>query len=120
MSAARVRLCAEADIPDRAARGFHVPLARAASGLTLPGLEVLVARRGKRLFGYENRCPHRGTTLDWAPDRFMTEDSTHLQCATHGAQFRVEDGACVYGPCMGQALAPLAIECVDGEVWLVR
>jgi nitrite reductase/ring-hydroxylating ferredoxin subunit len=109
MSAARVRLCAEADISDRAARGFFV--ARQ---------EVLVARRGAQLFAYENRCPHRGTTLDWAPHRFMTADSTHLQCATHGAQFRVEDGVCVYGPCMGQALAALTIECVDGEVWLVR
>jgi nitrite reductase/ring-hydroxylating ferredoxin subunit len=116
MSAARVRLCAEADIPDRTARGFYA----ARSEVRGQGLEVLIARRGEQLFAYENRCPHRGTTLDWAPDRFMTEDSTHLQCATHGAQFRVEDGVCVYGPCMGQALASLAIECVDGEVWLVR
>lgn len=120
MSASRVRLCAEADIPDRAARGFFVPLSRAPGRVDLPPQEIVVARRAEQLFAYENRCPHRGTTLDWAPDRFMTEDSTHLQCATHGAQFRVEDGVCVYGPCMGQALAPLAIECVDGEVWLVR
>jgi nitrite reductase/ring-hydroxylating ferredoxin subunit len=120
MNAERIRLCAEADIPDRAARGFFVPLARGAPRFAGVAQEILVARRGERLFAYENRCPHRGTTLDWAPDRFMTEDSTHLQCATHGAQFRVEDGVCVYGPCVGQALAPLAIECVDGEVWLVR
>ena len=116
MNAARVRLCAKADIPDRAARGFYV---ERVSPREQP-LELLIARRGEQLFAYENRCPHRGTTLDWAPDRFMTEDSTHLQCATHGAQFRVEDGFCVYGPCTGQSLAPLAIECVDGEVWLVR
>jgi nitrite reductase/ring-hydroxylating ferredoxin subunit len=106
---ARVRLCTAAEIPDHAARGFLVERQ-----------ELLVARRGERLSAYENRCPHRGTTLDWAPDRFMTEDSTHLQCATHGARFRVEDGVCVYGPCVGQALTPLVIECVDGEVWLVR
>jgi nitrite reductase/ring-hydroxylating ferredoxin subunit len=116
MSASRVRLCAEADIPDRAAKGFYLQRTSAYE----EGLEVLIARRGEQLFAYENRCPHRGTTLDWAPDRFMSEDSTHLQCATHGAAFRVDDGVCVYGPCMGQALAPLTIECVDGEVWLVR
>jgi nitrite reductase/ring-hydroxylating ferredoxin subunit len=120
MSVLRLRLCAEADIPDRAARGFCVPFSRGAGRSDLERLEILVARRGERLFAYENRCPHRGTTLDWAPHRFMTADSTHLQCATHGAQFRVEDGVCVYGPCMGQALAPLTIECVDGEVWLMR
>jgi nitrite reductase/ring-hydroxylating ferredoxin subunit len=82
--------------------------------------EVLVTRMGEQLFAYENRCPHRGTTLDWAPDRFMTEDSTHLQCATHGALFRLEDGVCVQGPCLGQALTALCIERVDGQVWLVR
>jgi nitrite reductase/ring-hydroxylating ferredoxin subunit len=116
MSASRVRLCAKADIADRAAKGIFLERVSAHE----QALEVLIARRGEQLFAYENRCPHRGTTLDWAPDRFMTEDSTHLQCATHGAQFRVDDGLCVYGPCMGQALAPLTIECVDGEVWLVR
>lgn len=120
MSAERIRLCAEADIPDRAARGYSVSLARGTARFDRERLEIVVARRGDRLFAYENRCPHRGTTLDWAPDRFMTEDSTHLQCATHGAQFRVDDGVCVYGPCVGQSLAPLTIECVDGEVWLVR
>jgi nitrite reductase/ring-hydroxylating ferredoxin subunit len=109
VSAPRVLLCAESDIPDRAARGFLVGRD-----------EVLVTRRGDQLFAYENRCPHRGTTLDWAPDRFMTEDATHLQCATHGAEFRVDDGVCVLGPCLGQALTALHIERVDGQVWLVR
>ena len=109
MSERRDLLCAESDIPDRTARGFLVGRD-----------EVLVARAGAQLFAYENRCPHRGTTLDWAPDRFMTEDSTHLQCATHGAQFRVEDGVCVQGPCVGRALTALHIERVDGQVWLVR
>jgi nitrite reductase/ring-hydroxylating ferredoxin subunit len=120
MSAARVRLCAEADIPDRAAKGLLVVLPAPSGARVAERLELLVARAGQRLFAYENRCPHRGTSLDWAPDRFMTRDFTHLQCATHGAQFRVEDGVCVHGPCVGQALTPLAIECVDGEVWLVR
>jgi nitrite reductase/ring-hydroxylating ferredoxin subunit len=109
VNSTRVRLCDETDIPDRAARGFAVDRR-----------ELLVVRAGTRLFAYENRCPHRGTTLDWAPDRFMTSDSTHLQCATHGAEFRIEDGRCVRGPCMGLALSPLRIECVDGDVWLVR
>ena len=116
----RVRLCAAAEIPDHAARGFSVPFAREGARCDVLRQELLVARSGEQLFAYENRCPHRGTTLDWAPDRFMTDDSTHLQCATHGARFRVEDGVCVYGPCMGRALTPLVIECVDGEVWLVR
>lgn len=96
-------------MPDRAGRSFLVERQ-----------EVLVVRVGDQLFAYENRCPHRGTTLDWVPDRFMTMDAKYLQCATHGALFRPEDGVCVLGPCQGQALQPLRIERVDADVWLVR
>ena len=105
----RQRLCAEAELPERGARGFAAD-----------GLEVVLVRRGAAIFAYHNRCPHRGTTLDWAPDRFMSADGELLQCATHGALFRVEDGSCVGGPCQGDRLAALRIERVDGEVWLVR
>lgn len=105
----RVRLCAEAELVESFARGFFVA-----------GFELVLARLGSEIFAYQNRCPHRGTTLDWAPDRFMSADGKLLQCATHGALFRIEDGFCVSGPCQGQALAPLCIECVDGDVWLVR
>jgi nitrite reductase/ring-hydroxylating ferredoxin subunit len=105
----RVRLCAEQELPSSGARGFHVL-----------GLELLVVRRGEAIFAYQNRCPHRGTTLDWFADRFMSADGELLQCATHGALFRIEDGFCVDGPCQGEQLNPLRIERVDGEVWLVR
>jgi nitrite reductase/ring-hydroxylating ferredoxin subunit len=105
----RVRLCAEHELPALGARGFHAA-----------GVELLVVRRGDAIHAYENRCPHRGTTLDWAPDRFMSADGELLQCATHGAVFRIEDGFCVHGPCQGELLTPLNIERVDGEVWLVR
>lgn len=105
----RLRLCAERELPSLGARGFHAG-----------GIELLVARRGDAIFAYENRCPHRGTTLDWAPDRFMSADGELLQCATHGALFRIEDGLCVLGPCLGDQLRALPIARVDGEVWLVR
>lgn len=83
------------------------------------GEPVVVARQGSLLIAYENRCPHRGTSLEWLPHRFMSVDGRHLQCSTHGALFRVEDGLCVYGPCQGQSLRPLALEHSAGLVWLV-
>lgn len=104
-----IRVCRAADVPDGQARGF-----------TVEGLELLIARRGCALYAYLNSCPHRGTSLDWAPDRFMSPDLQHLQCATHGALFRVENGQCVLGPCLGETLTSQRIECVDGDVWLVR
>jgi nitrite reductase/ring-hydroxylating ferredoxin subunit len=67
---------------------------------------------------YENRCPHRGTSLDWAPGRFTSADGVYLQCATHGALFRMEDGVCVLGPCAGDALRERPLHVLEGAVYL--
>ena len=81
-------LCPLADLRDGVPRGLT-----AATG---DGpLEVVVMRRGGGLIAYRNRCPHRGTPLDWAPDRFLSPDRRHFQCSTHGARFRIADGYCV-------------------------
>lgn len=71
-------------------------------------------RRGDHVFGYVNRCPHAGHPLDWHPDRFLSVDESHIQCASHGALFTIESGLCVAGPCPGQRLTPIALE-VDGD-----
>jgi nitrite reductase/ring-hydroxylating ferredoxin subunit len=39
-------------------------------------------------------------------------------CATHGALFEIEDGKCVYGPCLGRSLAPIRIRVEGGNVLL--
>jgi len=95
-------LCALEEIPDGQAKGF-----------TLDGgdesLDIFVWRNGRRAFGYVNSCPHTGGPLDWTPDRFMSADGAHIQCATHGALFQPEDGACFAGPCAGDFLMPVAV-----------
>lgn len=65
-----------------------------------------------RVRAYRNRCPHRGVTLNWVPGRFLDSDGRYLQCATHGALFRPEDGVCVAGPCVGERLPALAVTIV--------
>ncbi len=72
-----------------------------------------LVRCGERLHAYRNRCPHTGVPLNWMPDRFLTPEGDLIQCATHGALFRLEDGFCVFGPCAGQALEALSVR-VDG------
>ncbi|TWB47545.1 Rieske (2Fe-2S) protein [Nitrospirillum viridazoti] len=104
-------LCRLADIADGQAKGINWGSGSARE-------EILVARRGDRAFAYHNRCPHVGTTLDWTPDRFMSADGRHLQCATHGALFRVEDGLCIHGPCAGRSLTPVRVHVEDGAVHL--
>jgi len=93
-------------VPDREARGFSV------EGSAGGRLGLIVVRIGRDVHVYENRCPHRGTPLDWAPDRFMDESGESLICSTHAARFRLEDGECISGPCPGASLrrCPARIE----------
>lgn len=97
------------EIPDGAAKGYAV-------GWGPEGRDVLVVRRGSAVYGYVNECPHAGTPLDWVPDGFMSADGRHLLCATHGALFRVETGACIHGPCLGRGLARVPVRVADGMV----
>lgn len=63
-----------------------------------------------------NVCPHAGRALNWAPDKFLTDDDGRLVCAAHGAVFEPADGACVSGPCQGAALRAVEIVEDHGEI----
>jgi nitrite reductase/ring-hydroxylating ferredoxin subunit len=104
-------LCALDDIPDGQAKGFE------RDGVGETGL-FFVVRQGDRVYGYVNVCPHQFTPLDMLPDRFISKLTGNILCATHGAQFRVEDGVCVRGPCPGERLRPVAVTVADGQVFL--
>lgn len=80
--------------------------------------DVLVVRLGRQVFCYLNRCPHTGSPLDWLPDQFLSMDRQHIQCATHAALFRIEDGMCIAGPCSGDALLPVPVVLDGGRVIL--
>jgi nitrite reductase/ring-hydroxylating ferredoxin subunit len=101
------RLCALADIPDGGGKGFWF-------GQDTERFGLFLIRRGDEIHAYENSCPHRFTPLDWLPDRFLDRDGTHILCATHGALFRIEDGFCVSGPCVGDRLRRVALVRRDG------
>jgi nitrite reductase/ring-hydroxylating ferredoxin subunit len=103
------RLCALQSIADGEARGFTVETAAGPQ-------DILVHREGDVVRGYVNSCPHIGSPLDWAPDRFIAPDGFHLMCATHGALFRPADGYCVAGPCTGDSLEPAPVRVVDADV----
>ena len=72
-------------------------------------VEGFVVNHQGRFFAYVNRCAHTGTTLDWWPNEFFTEDGRHLICATHGAVYLPDTGLCIAGPCPGASLTPLPI-----------
>ncbi len=75
-----------------------------------------VVRRGERVAGYVDSCPHVGAPLALTPTAYLTRGGDHIICATHGALFRPEDGRCVAGPCVGRALRPWAVTVADGWV----
>ena len=101
-------LCALASLPDPGARNFVLQIGEAF-------FHGFVVRRGGRVSGYVDRCPHAGFPLAQALDQYLTRDGELILCSWHGALFRPEDGQCVGGPCAGQALTPWPVEVEGGN-----
>ena len=105
-----IRLCRLSDLSDPGSRGFEL-------GQGEERRSCVLVRRGDAVWAYENRCPHTGAPLDWRPGQVLSPEGTHIQCALHLAQFRMDDGLCIYGPCVGQFLRAVAVRC-EGA-WVV-
>jgi nitrite reductase/ring-hydroxylating ferredoxin subunit len=75
-----------------------------------------VLRRGGAVTGYVDSCPHAGWPLAMFDDRYLTRDGKHLLCAGHGALFRLDDGVCIAGPCLGELLSSWPVRIVAGFV----
>jgi naringenin degradation protein FdeD len=103
-------LCRIDDIPDGQARGF------APADKSLRSL--FAVRRGRHAFVYVNECPHAGAELEYAQDRFLSADGLRIICFAHNAQFAVESGNCIGGPCTGQALRAVSVNIVNGLVMI--
>ncbi|EWH00520.1 Rieske (2Fe-2S) protein [Halomonas sp. BC04] len=94
--------------------------ATSALGLRLPdGRDVLLVTLHGRISAFVNRCPHQGVTLQAAPNVFLEASGELIQCAMHGALFLPETGECVFGPCQGRYLEPLAVSVnAEGHIQL--
>ena len=82
---------------------------------------VLIVRSEGRLHAYEDRCPHLDTPMAWRKGAYLNASGTRIICAAHGAQFDIETGECLLGPCLGQRLTRVEIEgvsTIDGSVQL--
>jgi len=82
----------------------------------VPGFLLCHAQVG--LVAYLNRCPHWSVDLDLGDGRFYAEDVDRIYCKNHGALFRVADGVCDHGPCLGKSLVPCRIELEGDDAWV--
>ncbi|MGI9305505.1 MAG: Rieske (2Fe-2S) protein [Gammaproteobacteria bacterium] len=108
---AKTRLCDLTELSQPGSKGFTIE----------DGAEswnIFVVRKNGKVYGYWNACPHTGTPLDWLPDQFLDADEELIMCSTHGAEFRIEDGFCVSGPCENQRLLALSVLVEDGVVYV--
>lgn len=101
-------LCQVEEIPIEAARGFKFGEGKMA-------YEMVVVRTDAGPRGYVNQCPHFKIAMNARPDDFLNSNG-HLQCAWHYAQFQVEDGYCLSGPCEGMSLVQIPLRLQDGTI----
>jgi nitrite reductase/ring-hydroxylating ferredoxin subunit len=97
---------------DEIARGRFVRVGAGTAG-------VLVGRIGDEWRAYANVCQHRAVPLDLNASSPMSDDGRYLLCHQHGALYRLDDGRCASGPCVGETLTALPIvEDAGGTLWL--
>ena len=104
-----MELCGLDDIAEGAGRAFRL-------GDEAKVRNVIVVRRGNRVWAYANNCPHHHIPLDALHRRIVTHDGEWIVCSTHAAVFRFEDGYCEDGPCKGRSLEPVAITVITGRI----
>ena len=87
---------------------------------TADGIEqgIFIVYHNHEIYGYKNICPHQGLSLNWMPDRFLDNERTLIQCSNHDARFRIQDGECIAGPCIGERLTPVTISIIDDKIKL--
>jgi nitrite reductase/ring-hydroxylating ferredoxin subunit len=105
--AAGTPLCRVEEIPDDGAREVRFGDGKDAFG-------VLLLRRGDVVHAYRNCCPHHSLPLNFEPGLFHLFDGELLMCAHHTAMFRIVDGYCYDGPCLGASLQRVPLVREDG------
>jgi nitrite reductase/ring-hydroxylating ferredoxin subunit len=106
------KICNIADLEASQCRQFNYTNASGAL------VEALLVKTLDTVKAYQNACPHWEVEMNWKPDEFLNPEQTHISCAIHGALFRIDDGLCIFGPCVRQKLKPIPVQVLDGAVYL--
>lgn len=110
-------ICSASDIAPGGAKAFS--LSRITEdGETRPYSIFVTRGMNEQYFGYVNACPHQGAWLNIGDGQFFTPDGGRLRCGRHRAEFEIDTGVCVHGPCKDKSLEPVPVVVVDGELCL--
>ncbi|OUU80402.1 MAG: hypothetical protein CBC38_03150 [Gammaproteobacteria bacterium TMED78] len=104
-----IHLCSIEEISDPGSKEFSW------EGMSWP-MSFFVVRSGYSVYGYLNSCPHAGHPLNLQKDDFLTNDYSLIQCQSHGARFKISNGLCVFGPCVGAVLQSIPLGEVNGKI----
>ncbi len=105
-------VCNTAEIPGDSAKGFSISTRQGEH-------DIFIVHKNDCFYAYKNSCPHTGVNLEWKPDEFLNMDKNLIQCSTHGAQFRIENGYCIYGPCQGRSLTQIPVIVNKTEIKII-
>jgi len=100
-------IIAKIDQLSEGGKGLRFDLVSIPSGEKIPAFAV---QFDGQYFAYLNRCGHIAVQLDYMPGEFFSDDGQTLICATHGAEYAPDTGACLGGPCFGVGLEPLVLK----------
>jgi nitrite reductase/ring-hydroxylating ferredoxin subunit len=101
-------VCHLSALPEGEARGFD-PLNTGHDSL-------FIVRRGPRLYGWRDDCPHQpGTRLPWKKNAYLNAARDRIVCSAHGALFEIDTGLCTLGPCIGEHLLTVHVRLTDEE-----
>ena len=102
-------ICDTKDITGDSARRFIVK-----------NLDLIVMHRNGRFYAYRNECPHMNLPLTNRSKGIIDKNQEHLVCMQHGAEFDIENGSCIKGPCQGMALESVRTKTNNGKLYLIE
>ncbi|MGB0670670.1 MAG: Rieske (2Fe-2S) protein [Rhodospirillales bacterium] len=105
-------ICPLDALEDGGAKGFNLDIDGERTA-------VFLIRQGDAVRAYVNECPHILVPLNARPDAFLSPDGARIMCSNHRAEFLIDDGRCVSGPCIGDRLKVLPVGVLDGRVFLI-
>lgn len=105
-----IALCGSAALVERSCA---VPFDVVFAGQTCHAFAV---RFDGQVHAYLNRCTHVAMELDRQPNQVFDATGQWLLCASHGAAYAPDTGACAGGPCRG-GLFKIMLSEKDGVVY---